>query len=242
MADFFKFQENRRSCLPPILQGKNPPTADVQQTEAKGSKDSGLDQGENQEKKKQTDDPKQEAEIPNSPSKPTSVVTPGKSSKEIGSPIFFVTPVQSTNGISSEGWIFSEELTPITVEELPPKEFFFDKKRKVVVKQEIYREAGTVAKKSKILADGKAMKKGEFATHIAGMLGIFATANQYSARSLKEQLTWKNLLIRTLEAKLATAEATVRDQVNTGLELVRAADQKEIEQLKSDLEQTQMSA
>jgi hypothetical protein len=45
-----------------------------------------------------------------------------------------------------------------------------------------------------------------------------------------------------LEAKLATTEATVRDQVNTGLELVRAADQKEIERLKSDLEQTQLSA
>jgi hypothetical protein len=33
VVDFFKFQEHR----PP--QGKNPPTADVQQTEAKGSKD-----------------------------------------------------------------------------------------------------------------------------------------------------------------------------------------------------------
>jgi hypothetical protein len=43
MVDFFKFQEHRRSCLPPVLQGKNSPSADVQQTDAKGSKDSGPD-------------------------------------------------------------------------------------------------------------------------------------------------------------------------------------------------------
>jgi hypothetical protein len=138
MVDFFKFQEHRRSCLPPVLQGKNPPTTVTQQTEAKGSKDSGPDQEEHQEKKKQTGGPKQEAEIPNPPSKPASVVTPGKSSKQIGSPIVSVTPLQSTKGIPDAGWIFGEELTPITVEELPPNEFFFDKKRKAVVKQEIY--------------------------------------------------------------------------------------------------------
>jgi hypothetical protein len=77
---------------------------------------------------------------------------------------------------------------PITVEELPLNEFFFDKKRKVVVRQELYQEAGKVAKTFKILADGRAMKKEEFATQIVGMLGDFATANQYSVESLKEQL------------------------------------------------------
>jgi hypothetical protein len=45
-----------------------------------------------------------------------------------------------------------------------------------------------------------------------------------------------------LEAKLATTEANARDQVNTGLEQARAADQKEIEQLRSDLEQTHQLA
>jgi hypothetical protein len=59
------------------------------------------------------------------------------------------------------------------VEELPPNEFFFDKKRKVVVKQELYQEAGKVTKKFKILAYGKDMKKQEFATQIAGTLGGF---------------------------------------------------------------------
>jgi len=36
------------------------------------------------------------------------------------------------------------------------------------------------------------MKKEEFATQMAGMLGAFATANQYSVKSLKEQLKQKN--------------------------------------------------
>ena len=81
-----------------------------------------------------------------------------------------------------------EKLTPIAVEELPPNEFFFDKKRKVVVRQELYQEAGIISKKYKILTDGKDMNKFEFATQIAGTLGAFATVNQYSVGTLKDQL------------------------------------------------------
>jgi hypothetical protein len=110
------------------------------------------------------------------------------------------------------------------------------------VKQELYQEVGKVAKKFKILADGKDMKKQEFATHIAGTLGAFATTKKYSVESLKDQLKRKNHLIKTLEAKLATTEETARDQGNTGIEQARVADQKEIEQLKSDLEQTHQAA
>jgi hypothetical protein len=39
-ADVLKFQEHQRSCLPPVLRGENPITAEVQQKEAEGSKDS----------------------------------------------------------------------------------------------------------------------------------------------------------------------------------------------------------
>jgi hypothetical protein len=45
------------------------------------------------------------------------------------------------------------------VEELPSNKFFFDKKRNVVVKKEIYQEVGKVAKKFQVLPDGKDMKK-----------------------------------------------------------------------------------
>jgi hypothetical protein len=44
------------------------------------------------------------------------------------------------------------------MEELPPNEFFFDKKRKVVVKREFYQEGESTAKKYKVLTDGKDKK------------------------------------------------------------------------------------
>jgi hypothetical protein len=135
------------------------------------------------------------------------------------------------------GWIFNEELTPNYVEELPPNEFFFDKKRKVVVKQELYQREGIVAKKFKIMTDGKAMKEEKFAEEITGTLGAYAMANQYSVGTLKAQLKRKNLLISKLEARVVTAEPNVRDQTNKGLEEARAADQREIEQLRTELEQ-----
>jgi hypothetical protein len=94
MADLFKFQERRRSFPPLVLQGKNPQTTDIQQTEAKGSKDLGPDQEENQEKTEETGNPEQESDIPN-PGKgsPEAVVIPEKPSKEIDSPIASITPL-----------------------------------------------------------------------------------------------------------------------------------------------------
>jgi hypothetical protein len=50
MADFFKFQEHRRSCRPQVLQGETPKLLVTQQTEAKGSEDSSPKKEENQEK------------------------------------------------------------------------------------------------------------------------------------------------------------------------------------------------
>jgi hypothetical protein len=57
------------------------------------------------------------------------------------------------------GWILNEELTPISIEELPPNKCFFDKKRKVVVRQELYQKEGVMAKIFKIMTDGKAVKE-----------------------------------------------------------------------------------
>jgi hypothetical protein len=185
-ADVFKFQEHRRSCLPPVLRGENTTTVEVQKTEAEGSKDSAPGREEHQDKKEKTGGPKREAEMSYPLSEPTSVVTPGKSSKQVDNPIVSITSLQSTKGVPDAGWVFGQELTPITMEELPSNEFFFDKKRKAIVKQEFYQEAGKVAKKFKILADGKDVKKQEFATQIAGTLGAFTTTNQYSVGTLKD--------------------------------------------------------
>jgi hypothetical protein len=167
--------------------------------------------------------------------------TPKQPSKEIGSLIAIITPLQFTKGDPDAGWIFNEELTPISVEELPPNEFFFDKKRKVMVRQGLYQREGVMAKKFKIMTDGKAAKEEEFTDEIAGTLGAYATTNQYSVGTLKAQLKRKNLLINKLEAKVATAEANVRDEVRKSLEQARIADLQEIEKLRSDLEQVRQS-
>jgi hypothetical protein len=55
-------------------------------------------------------------------------------------------------------------------------------------------------------------------------------------------LKWKNLLISKLEARVVTTEANVRDQANKGLEEARAVDQREIEQLRAELEKMHQSA
>ena len=111
-----------------------------------------------------------------------------QTSKKINTLIAIVTPLQFTKGNPDAGWIFNEELTPIFVEELPPNKFFFDKKRKVVVRQGFYQKEGVVAKKFKIMTDAKAAKEEKFVEEIARTLGAYATANQYSVRTLTAQL------------------------------------------------------
>jgi hypothetical protein len=127
-------------------------------------------------------------------------------------------------------------MTPISVEELPPNEFFFDKKRKAVVRRGLYQKEGVMAKKFKIMTDGKVVKEGEFAEEIVGTLGAYDIANQYSVGTLTAQLKRKNLLISKLEAKVATAKANVRDEVSRSLEEARTTDLREIEKLRSNLE------
>lgn len=109
-------------------------------------------------------------------------------SKEVGSLIAIITPLQFTKGNPDVGWIFNKELSPIFVEELSPNEFFFDKKMKAVVRQELYQREGVVAKKFKIMTYGKVVKEEEFTDEIAGTLGAYATTNQYSVGTLKAQL------------------------------------------------------
>jgi hypothetical protein len=122
------------------------------------------------------------------PNDPFTEVTPKKTSKQINNPISIVTPLQFTKGNLDAGWIFNEELTPISVEEMPPNEFFFEQKRKVVVRQGFYQKGSVVAKKFKIMTDGKVTKEGEFVEEIDGTLGDYATANQYSVGTLMAQL------------------------------------------------------
>jgi hypothetical protein len=171
------------------------------------------------------------------PKEQESLVTPRKVAKQIRQPITSVTPLHSAQGDVSEGWIFGEELRPIRAEELPPNEFFFDKKRKAVVKREFYQEGESTIKKFKVMTDGMNKRKDEFATEIAGTLGAYATANQFSVEMLKKQLKEKNRLIKTLEARVASAVKSAKSQASGEIELARLADKQEIGVLKTKLEQ-----
>ena len=74
-----------------------------------------------------------------------------------------------------------------------------------MVKREFYQEGESTAKKFKVMTDGKNKKNEKFATEIAGTLGAYASVDQFSVGILKNQLKRKNRLIRTLEARLASA-------------------------------------
>jgi hypothetical protein len=58
----------------------------------------------------------------------------GKGSTEIGSPIASLTPLQSAFGFPQTGAIFVDDLTSISIDELPPSYYVFNRKRKVVLK------------------------------------------------------------------------------------------------------------
>jgi hypothetical protein len=86
------------------------------------------------------------------------------------------------------------------------------------------------------MTDGRNKKRDEFATEIAGTLGAYATTNQVSVAALKNQLKAKNQLIKTLEARIASAAEDAKSQVSGAIELAQLVDRKEIEFLKTKLE------
>ena len=106
------------------------------------------------------------------------------------------------------------------------------------MKREFYQEGGSTAKKYKIMIDGQDKKSDQLATEIAGTLGAYASANQFSVGLLNNQLKRKNRLIKTLEARLATAEENAKGQASMEIEKARVAEKNEIEMLKTKLEQS----
>ena len=52
----------------------------------------------------------------------------GTASKELGSPITVLTPLQSTFGTPYEGVLYVSDIEPISSDEIPPSNYFFNKK------------------------------------------------------------------------------------------------------------------
>jgi hypothetical protein len=75
--------------------------------------------------------------------------------------------------------VFIEDLTPISVEEMPPSNIFFNKKRKPVVRREVHHKEGVLVKWHRVMYDGKAQEEIDFTTYETDLLGSFSTANQF---------------------------------------------------------------
>jgi hypothetical protein len=128
--------------------------------------------------------------------------------------------------------MFIEDLTPISTEEIPPSDFFFSRKRKVVVKRETHQREGETVKRHRVLLDGEALEEVDFVEEVAGSLGDFTTTNQFSVGNLKERLKQKDLLISQLQNQIRTVEKNVQSEIDKGLEQYRASDKQEIQQAK----------
>jgi hypothetical protein len=106
----------------------------------------------------------------------------------LGNPITSLTPLQSTFGFPQVGVIYASDLDPISREEIPPSYYFFSKKRKVVLKQEMYMREGGMVNKHRVLVDGKNLEEGCFTTEVAGSMGVLATANLFTVSNMRARL------------------------------------------------------
>jgi hypothetical protein len=61
---------------------------------------------------------------------------------KIMSPITSLTPLQTSFRNPSSELTFVGDLTPILPEEMPPSDFFFNKKQKAIVKRESHQKDG----------------------------------------------------------------------------------------------------
>jgi hypothetical protein len=123
-------------------------------------------------------------------------------STKIMSPITSLTPLQTRFENPSSELTFVGDLTPILPEEMPPLDLFFSKKRKAIVERESHQKDGLVTKRQRMVYDGKDHDGLEFAKEVAGPLGAFATANQWSVDNLTELLRQKFLLVEKLQNEI----------------------------------------
>jgi hypothetical protein len=178
-------------------------------------------------------------EIETSPEIPKDVPekTRGTTSKKLGSPVTSLTPLQSTYGNPHEGALYVSDLEPISRDEIPSSDYFFSKKRRAILKQEIHPRGDGMVKKHRVIIDGKKLKDGEFATEIAGTMGVLASTNLYSVGSLRTMLEQKDQTIAQLQGKLKETEINISWGIKKGLEQARLKEIQEIQKMKTSLEE-----
>jgi hypothetical protein len=252
-TNFLTFQKHRRSGLPKMLQEESTTPPPVQEGIPPGFGSEAQDKGTAEENPKKTEASSQKEEAPQTETPPkSSQMTPPLSSTipadipkttgetqstELGSPIASLTPLQSTFGTPHLEVIYASDLTPISREEIPSSDYFFSKKRRVVVKQEMHLKGETMVKKHRVLVDGQNLEEEDFATEVAGSMGALATTNLFTVDNLKTRLKQRNQMISQLQSQIKNTEKNIREEINKGLEQARVVDQQEIQSLKSSLDE-----
>jgi hypothetical protein len=147
---FTSFQSHGRSFLPKSLQGEISTPPPEQEGPPPGFETNTQDKENTKGKLKNTKIPSQDIEGSQTKESKTErgkemETTPeiikdvpekigGTTSIELGSPITSLTPLQSTYGTPHEGDLYVSDLEPISRDEIPPSDYFFNKKRRAVLK------------------------------------------------------------------------------------------------------------
>jgi hypothetical protein len=110
------------------------------------------------------------------------------------------------------------------------------------VKRESHQKDGVITKRQRMVYDGNDRDDPEFAKEVAGSLGAFSTANQWSVDNLTEQLRHKCLLVEHLQNQIYAMEQTIRNKMSQDFEQIRAHDRQQIQQLQANLEELHQSS
>jgi hypothetical protein len=164
----------------------------------------------------------------------------GTTSTELGSPITSLTPLQSTYGNPHEGALYVSDLEPLSRDEIPSSDYFFSKKRKAILKQEMHPRGDMMIKKNKFIIDGQKLKEGEFAIKIIGTMGALASTNLYSVGNLTTMLQQKDQTMAQLQSQLKETERSISREIDQGLERARCNDIQEIKKLKAILDEANL--
>jgi hypothetical protein len=253
---FASFQRNRRQCLPKILQGEVSTSEHESETIPPGFET--IIQHDASGKNKSKDSEASTHNTEDSQSKEThtgkgkGVLTNpidldgipetvrGTASTELGSPITALTPLQATFGNPHEEVQYVSDLEPIIRDEMPSSDYFFSKKRKAVLKQELHPVGEKAVKKHKIIIDGKKLQDSAFATELAGSMGAIASANMYSVETLINTIKQKNQEITQLQGNLKENEKIIGWGIKKGLEQARLKDFQEIQKLNENLTEAKL--
>ena len=98
------------------------------------------------------------------------------------------------------------------------------------------REGGMV-KKHRVLVDGKNLEEGDFSIEVVGSMGALEMTNLFTVDNMRTRLKQSNHRIVQLQNQLKDTEKNIKEEINKGIEKARAANKKEIQSLKSSLDE-----